>query len=254
VSALLTAAAALAGAAVGYGCGAVGVYFERVERLEAEEIAERDEFLEDQRRQAARAAEEGGPAPAAIEWRGERYGFTWLERVVAPALGAFGFAAFVAHDGISLELGIHLLWVSVFLHITIFDLKHRLILNRVTYVAIPVAIALAPLTPGLTLRNAVVGAGLVYLFFMLQSLLLGGSVLGMGDAKLGAIVGATTGIGTDLDHLGAVYALIAAALSAGAVALILLATRVRGLRDPIPYGPFLCAGAALIMYHGPAGP
>jgi Flp pilus assembly protein protease CpaA len=254
VSALLVGAFALAGAAAGYGCGALGVYFERVEKLEAEEIEERDEFLADQRRLAARAAEEGGPAPPAVEWRGERYGFTSLERVVAPLLGALGFAAFAAHDGISRELGIHLLWVSLFLHITIFDLKHRLILNRVTYVAIPVALALAPFTPGLTLRNAVVGAGVVYLFFLVQSLLLGGSVLGMGDAKLGAIVGATTGIGTDLDHLGAVYALIAAALSAGVVALILLVTRLRGLRDPIPYGPFLCAGAALIMYHGPAGP
>jgi hypothetical protein len=31
----------------------------------------------------------------------------------------------------------------------------------------------------------------------------------------------------------------------------LLVTRVRRLKDPIPYGPFLCAGAALILYLGP---
>lgn len=254
MSVLLACAAAVAGAAVGLGCGALGVYFEGVEKLEAEEVEERDEFFAEQRRLADRAVEEGGPPPPPEEWKSERYGFTYLELAVAPLLGALGFAAFAAHDGLSLELGIHLLWVSVFLHITVFDLKHRLILNRVTYPAIAVAIALAPATPGLTLRTALVGAGVVYLFFLLQSLLLGGSVLGMGDAKLGALVGATTGIGTDLDHLGAVYALIAAAISAGVVALILLVTRVRGLRDPIPYGPFLCAGAALIMYHGPAGP
>ena len=222
MSALLAGVAALAGAAVGYGCGALGVYFERVEKLEAEEIEERDEFFTEQRRLAERAAEEGGPSPPPVEWRSERYGFTFLELVVAPLLGALGFAAFAAHDGMSRELGIHLLWVSVFLHITVFDLKHRLILNRVTYPAIALAILLAPATPGLSLLNA--------------------------------LVGATTGIGTDLDHLGAVYALIAAAISGGVVALILLVTRVRGLRDPIPYGPFLCAGAALIMYHGPAGP
>jgi prepilin signal peptidase PulO-like enzyme (type II secretory pathway) len=37
----------------------------------------------------------------------------------------------------------------------------------------------------------------------------------------------------------------------GATALVLLVTRVRSLKDPIPYGPFLCAGAALILYLGP---
>ena len=74
----------------------------------------------------------------------------------------------------------------------------------------------------------------------------------MGDAKLGAIVGATTGIGLDTDHLGAVYAVIAAVLAGGVVAVLLLVTRIRGLKDPIPYGPFLCAGAALIIFVGPS--
>ena len=32
-------------------------------------------------------------------------------------------------------------------------------------------------------------------------------------------------------------------------ALILLVTRVRGLKDPIPYAPFLCAGAAIVLYQ-----
>ncbi len=75
----------------------------------------------------------------------------------------------------------------------------------------------------------------------------------MGDAKLGAVVGATTGLGLDSRHLGAVYAVIAAVLLGGVAAAVLLVTRIRGLKDPIPYGPFLCAGAALIMYVGPAG-
>lgn len=254
MTALLAALAALLGAAVGYGAGALGVRLEQVEGLEAEEAEERDQFLAEQRALAERAAESGAPPPPVIEWRAERYGPTRLEQVVSPLLGAAGFAAFTAHDGLGAALAIHLLWVALFLHITVFDLKHRLILDRVTYPAIPIAVLLAPASPGLSLKTALIGAVAVYLFFVLQSVLLGGSVLGMGDAKLGAIVGATTGLGTDLDHLGAVYAVIAAALSAGVVALLLLVTRVRGLKDPIPYGPFLCAGAALIMYHGPAGP
>ena len=173
--------------------------------------------------------------------------------MLSPLLGAIGFTCFAAHEEPGWDLVIHLLWVSVFAHVVIFDLKHRLILNRITYPAIALALALARFSPGLTLRNAAIGALAIYLFFLLQSLLLGGSVLGMGDAKLGALVGATTGIGLDPDHWGAIYAVIAAVLMGGAAALVLLVTRVRGLKDPIPYGPFLCAGAALIIFHGPAG-
>ena len=45
---------------------------------------------------------------------------------------------------------IHLLWVSLFVLIVGFDLKHRLILNRVTYPAIVVALALSFASPGPT--------------------------------------------------------------------------------------------------------
>jgi len=37
----------------------------------------------------------------------------------------------------------------------------------------------------------------------------------------------------------------------GAVALVLLVLRIRRLKDPIPYGPFLCVGASLILFLGP---
>ena len=35
----------------------------------------------------------------------------------------------------------------------------------------------------------------------------------------------------------------------GAAALLLLITRLRSLKDPIPYGPFLCAGAVLVLFQ-----
>ena len=248
------AVAAVAGAAAGLGAGTVSVWLERSERLEEEELEERRAYEEDCARQAEEAAAEGREPPAAMPWKPERYGRTWLERWLAPVLGAVGYAAFTAHDPAGGGLFIHLLWVTVFVHVVVFDVKHRLILNRVTYPATIAALALSPFSPGLTFSHALAGAVAVYVVFVVQSLLLGGSVLGMGDAKLGAVVGATTGLGFDTQHLGAVYAVIAAVLLGGVAAALLLVTRIRGLKDPIPYGPFLCAGAALIMYVGPAGP
>jgi Flp pilus assembly protein protease CpaA len=254
VNAAAVTVAAAAGAAAGLGAGMLSVWLERTERLEEEELDERRLYEEECSRRAEAAAAEGAEPPPLLPWRAERYGWTWLERWLAPLLGAVGFAAFVAHETLGAGLFIHLLWVTVFVHVVVFDLKHRLILNRVTYPAALLGIALSPLSPGLTLPHALAGAVAVYVVFVVQSLLLGGSVLGMGDAKLGAVVGATTGLGFDYQHLGAVYAVIAAVLLGGLAAVVLLVTRIRGLKDPIPYGPFLCAGAALIMYTGPAGP
>ena len=248
---LAVGAATVAGALVGFGSGRVAVLLERVEKLEEEEAEERRAYENEVAEAIASAANQGQEAPAAEPWRGEKYGPTWLENGLSPVLGAVGFAAFTAHDGVGWGLAIHLVWVTVLVHVLAFDMKHRLILNRITFPAIGLALVLSPWSPGLSFPRALTGAVVVWLFFMVQSLLFGGSVIGQGDAKLGALIGAITGLSLDRDHFGALYAVIAAVLLGGAVAIVLLITRLRGLKDPIPYGPFLCAGAALILFHGP---
>ena len=250
-SAAAVIGAAVGGAAVGFGSGRLAVWLERVEKLEEEEEEDHRAYEQEVAGAIAAAAASQQLAPVAEPWRGDRYGVTWLENWLSPILAAAGFAAFAAHDDAGRGLAIHLLWVAVLVHIVAFDIKHRLILNRITFPAIALALALSPLTPGLTFVHALSGAVIIWLFFMVQSLLFGGSAIGQGDAKLGALVGAVTGLSLDSGHLGAVYAVIAAILLGGAVAVVLLVTRIRGLKDPIPYGPFLCAGAALIMFHGP---
>ena len=235
------AGAAVGGAVIGWASGRLAVWLERVEKLEEEEAEERQAYEQ----------ETAASGAAAEPWHGDRYGPTWLEKYLSPLLAAAGFAAFTAHDDPGAGLAIHLIWVAVLVHILAFDLKHRLILNRITYPSVAVALALAQISPGLTFVHALFGAAVIWVFFMVQSLLLGGSAIGQGDAKLGALVGATTGLSLDANHLGAIYAVITAVLLGGAVAIVLLITRLRGLKDPIPYGPFLCAGAALIMFHGP---
>jgi len=253
VNAAGIAVATAAGAAAGLASAWVAVRLEKIEGLEAEEQEERQAYEADVAEKATEAHRAGAEPPKSLPWQAEQYGWTWLERALSPLLVAAGFAAFTAHEDFGGALVIHLLWVVVFVHVVTFDLKHRLILNRITYPAIALALALSTWSPGLNLVHALAGAAAVYAFFLVQSLLFGGSVLGMGDAKLGALVGATTGLGFDGNHLGAVYAVITAVLAGGVVALLLLITRLRGLKDPIPYGPFLCAGAALIIFVGPAG-
>ena len=246
----LVAGATIGGAIVGLGSGWLAVRLERVEKLKEEEDEERLEYERDVATAKVEAAAAGEPEPKALPWIGEEYGWTWKERYLAPLLGAGGFAAFAAHEPADTGLLIHLLWLAVFVHVVGFDLKHRLILNRITYPSIVIALALAQFSPGLTFVRALIGLGGVALFFLLQNLVSRGSI-GLGDAKLGALVGAVTGAGPDPGHLGAAYAVVYAIFLGGATALLLLITRVRRLKDPIPYGPFLCAGAAIILYLGP---
>ena len=246
----VVAGVTVAGGAIGLGCGWLAVALERHEKLEQEEFEERLDYERDIAAEQARATAAGEEGAAARPWKAERYGWTWMERWLSPALGAIGFGAFAAHEPFGWGLLVPLLWIALFVHIVDFDLKHRLILNVVTYPSVVLALLLSQWSPGLTLTSAVIGAAGVAVFFFLQNLVSRGSI-GLGDAKLGALVGAVTGAGPTGGHLGAVYAVVAAVFIGGAAAIVVLVTRVRTLKDPIPYGPFLCAGAALILYLGP---
>jgi Flp pilus assembly protein protease CpaA len=238
------------GALAGLAAGWLSLFLERIEGLEAEEREERDIYERDVAQAQRKATEAGEDVPAAEAWVTERYGWTWIERVLSPLLGGVGFAAFAAHENVDSGLLIHLFWITVFVQIVGFDLKHRLILNRVTYPAIVVALALSFVSPGVTILSSLAGGVAVGLFFVIQNLVSRGSI-GLGDAKLGALVGAICAISLDYNHIGAVYAVIYAIFLGGGVALLLLILRLRSLKDPIPYGPFLCAGAAIILFQGP---
>jgi Flp pilus assembly protein protease CpaA len=251
VNAAATAAiAAPIGAVVGLCAGWLSVLLERVEGLEKEEREDREAYEREVAAATVAAAEAGQEKPLAQPWASERYGWTWLERALGPVLGAVSFAAFAAHEPFGRGLVIHLLWAAVFIQIIAFDLKHRLILNRVTYPAIVLALALSPASPGLTIWRALAGCIAIGGFFVLMNVVSRGGI-GLGDAKLGALVGAVCGISLDLNHVGAVYAVIYGIFLGGAVALVLLVLRLRSLKDPIPYGPFLCVGAGIILYMGP---
>jgi Flp pilus assembly protein protease CpaA len=227
---------ALIGAAVGGLSGWLTVRMEIIEKLEAEELQERKEYEEEKGDQA-------------LPWQMESYGWTWIERWLSPLVGAVVFGLFAYHQGWDRNLLVDLVWVGILLHISAFDLKHRLILNRISYPAVVLAFAAVPVTPGLTFQAALIGAvGLGAFFFIFSVISRGG--IGMGDAKLAVFVGAITGF--DISSFSGPHALIAAfygVMLGGLVTILLLITRIRGLKDAIPYGPFICFGAIIVLYQ-----
>jgi leader peptidase (prepilin peptidase)/N-methyltransferase len=175
---------------------------------------------------------------APIRWR-----YPLVELGLAVAYGYLWIAL-----GPSIKLAFYLVYFAAFTLILITDIERRLILNVVTYPAILIAIVASFVTPGITWQSALLGGAIAFVFFLLAALagnaLFGSGALGGGDVKLAAFIGLATGFPLVIE------AVTLAILIGAAISLVLLVTRVRRLRDHIPYGPFLVAGAVITLLWG----
>jgi len=159
------------------------------------------------------------------------------------------------HYGLSVELGIAAFGVMAFyacLFIIIFviDLEHGLILNKVVYPGMVVALLLALypwpwLTQSIVMRvaNAALGGGIGFAIFFLIAIVSRGG-MGWGDVKLAALIGLATGF--PLVFL----AIIMGTILGGIVAVALVITKKRKRRDTIPLGPFLALAAMVTLLWG----
>ena len=179
----------------------------------------------------------------------------WAPVLDAVAVAVAGYRFGVTAAGVAAALLLVLL-----VHILMFDARHRLILNVVIYPAIAAALLLAPVNPLLAsgsiqnkLLSATTGAllgGGVFYFLVVVS----GGGLGMGDAKLMFFLGAALGL-FPLPGSPLIRTVVYGILLGAVVAVVLLVTRIRGLRDYIAYGPYLCLGAMIeLVVFGPPLP
>jgi leader peptidase (prepilin peptidase)/N-methyltransferase len=123
------------------------------------------------------------------------------------------------------------------------DAKHRLLPNAIILPAtLAVGLILAASMPGDFLSHLAAGAALGGFFFIFGTIFAGS--IGMGDAKLGFLLGLALGAQT----FGAAIIGFAGLLVA---ALYVLATRGASARkDAIPFGPFLALGGILAFFLG----
>ena len=123
------------------------------------------------------------------------------------------------------------------------DLKHRLLPNTIVLPAtLVVGLLVAASAPGDFLAHLLAGLALGGFFFAFAAFFPGS--LGMGDAKLGFLLGIALGAET----LGATLIAFAGLLVA---ALYVLASRgVSARKDAIPFGPFLALGGILAFFLG----
>jgi prepilin signal peptidase PulO-like enzyme (type II secretory pathway) len=165
--------------------------------------------------------------------------------VILPAGGAGLFAlSYLVFD----DFGAGLLggyFGTMFLTLTLTDLERHLLPNRIIYPSIVLAIAFCWAWPETSALQILVGGavaiGLAALMFLF-SLLFGAEAFGIGDVKMIILIGFIVGFPA------VVFALFLGTVVAGVVAGVLVVTRIRGLRDYIPHGPFLALGAVVALF------
>ena len=125
------------------------------------------------------------------------------------------------------------------------DLREHRLPNAITYRLLPAMLVLLATAAALgggsdRLLRAVLAGLVLLLAYGVPAFVLGGAGIGMGDAKLAPSLGLALGW-LSWGHVlrGTLYAF----LLGGLVAIVLVATRRVGRKDPIPFGPFLLVGA-----------
>jgi leader peptidase (prepilin peptidase)/N-methyltransferase len=165
---------------------------------------------------------------------------------VAVAVVALSLAAVVAsfaHFGLHGQALVGAVFCPTLILLAAIDLKHRLLPNTIVLPAtLAVGLIVAASTPGDFVAHLLAGLALGGFFFAFAAFFPGS--LGMGDAKLGFLLGLALGSKT----LGATLIAFAGLLVA---ALYVLATRgISARKDALPFGPFLALGGILAFFLG----
>lgn len=139
---------------------------------------------------------------------------------------------------------------SVLLAVSLIDLEHKIIPNRILYPAAPLLAAMvvvgAVAGEGLSLAHAAVGL-LAYGGGLLLVALIYPKGMGMGDVKLVALIGLVLGA------LGLRLVVVSAVLGfflGGVGGVLAMALGGKGRKSQMPFGPFLAGGALLSVFLG----
>jgi leader peptidase (prepilin peptidase) / N-methyltransferase len=193
----------------------------------------------------------GYPFPTVDAAQPSRRNRGWRLRYPAVVLITAALGAFVGHQhGLTPAAAVLLLYCALLIHLAFVDLEHSLVLNKVVLPALPLAVALFPFSPlgqtwdlGEAYLRSLQGAGLGFGVMLLIYLASRGG-MGAGDVKLAAVLGAALGFPQIVAGLPIGFVI------GGLAGMAVLALRVKGRKDTIPFGPSLIIGAALVLLGG----
>jgi leader peptidase (prepilin peptidase)/N-methyltransferase len=166
---------------------------------------------------------------------------------IRTAMITFGAAiaalACLVRFGLSARGVIDAVTAAVLVVLAAIDLERRIIPNRIVLPAAAVVyVAQLAFFPHHALEWTVASVGCA--LFFLVTLLVYPAGLGMGDVKLGLLLGAALG-------WGVIAALLLGLLASGLFGVaVLIRHGAEARKKPIPLGPFLAAGALAVLLFG----
>lgn len=153
------------------------------------------------------------------------------------------FLLLFARQGLTWSLLGQLVLASFLLVLTMIDLEHCLLPDKLTISGLVVGFAFSALTPGVGWRSALVGLLAAGGSLLLLAVVSRGG-MGGGDIKLAAMIGAWLG------WPQVILAVFLAFVVGGLAGILLLVTKIKSRKDLIPFGPFLAVGTFIAMLWG----
>ena len=174
-----------------------------------------------------------------------------IRYLIVEAATAVLFALAVVVIGPVWVLPAYLWFIGVAVALTLTDLDHKLIPNRILFpstAAAGVLLGLGAVLDGeLGAYGRAILGGAAYFTVLLLIALVARGGFGFGDVKLAALLGMFAG------YLGWGPLLVAMFMPfavGGVVSILLLITRIKGRKDAIPFGPYMVLGAYLAILLG----
>ena len=166
------------------------------------------------------------------------------------------------HYDLSIELAVAALYCCLFIVLMVIDLEHGLILNKIVYptmaVALLISVFLPPskvaypgeaatllfntFLPEPGIAQSAIGGGIGLGLFLLVVLISRGG-MGWGDVKMAALIGLVTGY---LILVALFMAVILGALVAGSLLLL----KIKKRKEGIPFAPFLSLATIVTLLCG----
>jgi prepilin signal peptidase PulO-like enzyme (type II secretory pathway) len=173
-------------------------------------------------------------------------GHLWWQVYGPPVLAAILFGLFGLEIGSFPLLVLRSVFVLILVQVIFFDLEHRLILDRIMFPSMALALVVSlfghPWWAGIA--TGVGAGGLFLLLAVAGSAIFKAEAMGFGDVKLAVFLGLLLG------PLPTVQALFYGVFLAGLVSIGVIIWR-RSMKGTIAYGPYLAAGALIVLFQLP---
>lgn len=162
-----------------------------------------------------------------------------VTELVTGALFAFAYWQF----GLSAELAVALLFISLLVIINVSDIAYMIIPDKVLLFFLPlltIARVFSPLDPWWdSIVGAILGFGILYLIAIVSR---GG--MGGGDIKLFFLIGLVLG------WLNTLLTLFLASFIGMIIGIVVLKVRGKGRKTPVPFGPSIAIAAIIVYFYG----